>query len=45
MPKPIKPLGDMADKGNDTYAMLRARLPAEIPDDVVSLIFLNVRVN
>ena len=40
-PKPIKPLGDMADKGNDTYAMLRARLPAEIPDDVVSLISYN----
>ena len=40
-PKPIKPLGDMADKGKDTYAMLRARLPAEIPDDVVSLISYN----
>ena len=40
-PKPIKPLGDMADKGNDTYAMLRARLPAEIPDEVVSLISYN----
>ena len=26
---------------NDTYAMLRARLPAEIPDDVVSLISYN----
>ena len=40
-PKPIKPLGDMADTSNDTYAMLRARLPAEIPDDVVSLISYN----
>ena len=25
------------DQGNDAYAMLRARLPQEIPDDVVKL--------
>ena len=40
-PKPIKPLGDMAETGNDVYAMLRARLPAEITDDVVKLISYN----
>ena len=38
-PKPIKPLG--AETGNDVYAMLRARLPAEITDDVVKLISYN----
>ena len=44
-PKPIKPLPDkgmaMQDTGNDVYAMLRARLPAEITDDVVKLISYN----
>ena len=29
------------DQGNDAYAMLRARLPQEIPDDVVKLIAYN----
>jgi len=28
-------------QGNDAYAMLRARLPQEIPDDVVRLIAYN----
>ena len=28
-------------QGNDAYAMLRARLPQEIPDDVVKLIAYN----
>ena len=28
-------------QGNDAYAMLRARLPQEVPDDVVKLIAYN----
>ena len=34
-------MGQQAPAGDDPYVMLRARLPQEIPDDVVRLIAYN----